>query len=165
MDESIIAGVVIGVMVAVASGYVSHVLRKREMEAFWAEEERRRKSDRRRELCERDLNIVRDSVDAVEEAMGGLVWGDQEELLADLLREAFLRQVKAFLVTISLGDEKLRKSCEELGDGFGRCIILIDTGTATPKEGKEDEYREAAEQTHRAAAEVLRRISEILEEV
>jgi|GEM_PF-4249758 len=153
MLESIIL-----VVVGWSLGIVTTILERR----FHRQE---RKSDRRRELCERDLNIVRDSVDVIEEAMGGLVWGDREELLADLLREAFLMQVKALLVTISLEDEKLRKSYEELGDGFGRWLSLTDTSTAKPKEGKEDEYREAAEQTHRAAAEVLRRRREILEEV
>lgn len=124
-----------------------------------------RKSDRRRELCERDLNIVRDSVDVIEEAMGGVVWGDREELLADLLREAFLMQVKALLVAISLEDEELRKSYDELSDGYGRWLSLIDRETGKPKEGKEEECREAAQQTHRAAAEVVRRRREILEEV
>ncbi|MFQ6000382.1 MAG: hypothetical protein ACE5LG_01795 [Anaerolineae bacterium] len=61
MNESIIIGLVVGGGVAVIGALIGHFLRLREMdrqwkrekqrmEALWAEEERRRKSDRRREV-------------------------------------------------------------------------------------------------------------------
>lgn len=61
VNESIIIGLVVGGGVAVIGALIGHFLRLREMdrqwkrekqrmEALWAEEERRRKSDRRREV-------------------------------------------------------------------------------------------------------------------
>lgn len=166
INESIIVGLVIGVGVSVVGTLVSHFVRKREMDRLWAEEERRRKSDRRRELYERDLKIVGDSVFGIEEAMGALVWGNGKKgLVVNLIREAFLMQVKSLIVAISLEDEDLRKIYDELSDGYGRWLSLIDTGTGKPKKRRAKESREAAQQTHEAAAKVFRRIREILEEV
>jgi len=137
---------------------------RQQMKEAWAEEERRRKSDRRREIYERELRIVRDSVKAMRKAMGGLVWGDRKELLAGLIRKAFLMQATAYLVTASLEDEELRDSYDELTDGYYRWLQLVKTDSGKAKKGKEDQYDEATEQTNRAAVKVWRRTEELLEE-
>ncbi|MCJ7668416.1 MAG: hypothetical protein MUP04_09110, partial [Anaerolineae bacterium] len=117
MNESIIVGLVIGGGVAVIGALIGHFLRLREidqqwdrekqrMEALWAEEERRRKSDRRRELYERELRIVSDSVDAIMELMAAtkrLTWREERERVKWRfdLAEAFGLILKSHLVAIS----------------------------------------------------------------
>ena len=163
MNESIIPGIVIGVIVAVAVGCVSHVLRKREMQDLWAEEERRRKSDRRREIYERQLGIVSDAMDAVMEAMIGSVWETELGSRVQVVREAHRMMWKAGLVTGSLKDQKLIERFEQLRSYFTAWRGLFDYETRQVKEGKEEEFGQLSYQVREAASEVLSRIREILE--
>jgi len=165
MNESIIVGVVVGVVVAIASGYISHCLRKKEMEALWAEEERRRKSDRRQEVYEKELSIVRDSVYAAIEAMTESLREPRHGLRHKLQAEADTMIVRAVLVETSLDDEELRARLMQLVDHRDTWRDLIDWDTGRPKEGKEEELRKVVVDAHEAASNIFRRIREILEEV
>lgn len=160
MDESIIPGVVIGVIVAIASGYVSHVLRRREMGALWAEEQRRRKSDRRREIYERDLKIVGDSIHRVVEAMTRGFRLVEPRLSVELIAQADGMMLESKTAVDSFGDPELTRRWHETMNNFQTWWKAIDFDAGT-----EVELAERAVQTQMAASAVLRRIREILEEV
>lgn len=116
MNESIIPGIVIGVIVAVASGYMSHVLRKREMQDVWAEEKRRRKSDQKREIRKGMLGTVRDAADMVLDArtklgsLGPLYGVGDRESRMKLAGELLLVLERGRSVASSLEDAKLKES-------------------------------------------------------
>jgi len=168
VSESIIVGLVIGVGVSVVGTLVSHFVRKREMDRLWTEEERRRKSDRRRELYERDLRIVSDAVDAVMEAMakvGSLAYLYDEEEGAEAMTQAILMMEKVNVVTLSLKDQELRKRYVKLLEGWRDWLSLLDWHRGRAKEGKQDEFKELTGEMDLAASEVWRRIGKILEEV
>jgi len=180
MNESIIVGVVVGASVAVIGALVGHFLRLREMdqhwdkeqrrmEALWAEEERRRKSDRRRELYERDLRIVADTVNALVGVVDRIEWSAGTNLSPDerlaLGIEAHLMAGRANLITLSLDDQRLDENLHRLIRVFNRWTDLVDLDTGEPYEGTEEEFQELQEEIRRTGAEVLRRKREILEEV
>jgi len=171
MNESIIVGLVIGGGVA-----IGHFLRLREMdqqwdrekqrmEALWAEEERRRKSDRRRELYERELKIVTDSLYTIMEGIIGSVGEEEFGSLLELISEAHTMMWKAGLVLRSLGDEELMEGCQQLYRSFLAWRDLLDFETGEPKQGREEEFDGLAGEARQKAAEVQRRIRQILEEV
>lgn len=161
VNESIIPGILIGVIVAVAAGCVSHVLRKREMQDLWAEEERRRKSDRRREIYEDDLRIVADSMHALTEAMSK---GRRERELGSLrILEAYEAMLKCRVVVDSLQDAELTKRFQQTVDAYTVWCDSIDLATGNAKD--EDKVAESAGRTQGAASATLRRIREILEEI
>lgn len=174
MSESIIVGVVVGVVVAGIGAVISHYLRKQEMEALWAEEERRRKSDRRRELYERELGTVSDTVDAIVGAMAEVGRWDMEAMVEkirgwnsydNLIGEVSVMWSRGRVVTDSLGDEELIERYDELVDCFIGWSGLLSRVIRGAGEGKEEELDDWREPTERAASEVWRRIREILEEV
>lgn len=171
MNESIIVGLVVGSGVAVIGAYVGHLLRLREMnqqwdrekqrmEALWAEEERRRKSDRRRELYERDLKIVADAMHRVIEAMTSALRLAEPKLKLELVVEAHGMMLECKTVVDSFGDPELTKGWHELMNNFETWWKEIDLDTAT-----DVELAERAVQTQKAASGTVRRIREILEEV
>ncbi len=171
VNESIIVGLVVGGGVAVVGALVSYYLRRWEMKELWAEKERRRKSDRRRELHERELNIVRDSVDAVVEVQSkvtGLASVGEEkgwERHTKLVASAGLTVDRARVIVISSGDEELKNKYADLLVAFGNWGKLLDFNTGEPIKGKEKESEELAEKTESAASDVRRRTRQILEEV
>lgn len=167
INESIVVGLVIGVGVSVVGTLVSHFVRKREMDRLWAEEERRRKSDRRRDLYERELKIVSDSVDAIIEAEGSLVLAPmyEREARKSLLKEAFQMMMRAYLLTVSLEHEELKQAYKYLMESFTDWFGLLDLDSGEAKEGKEEEVRELLNQMHLLAATVPIFVREILEEV
>lgn len=171
MSESIIVGVVIGVVVAGAGAIISHYLRKREMEAHWAEEERRRKSDRRRELYERDLKIVNDVVNALVEVIDRIEWSAQVEANLDpdarleLGREVHVMAGRANVIALSLDDQELDERLRRLIEVFNHWTDLLDLDSGEAEEGIGGEFEELQEEVRRMGAEVWRRTREILEEV
>lgn len=170
VSDSIIVGVVVGMVVALASGYVSHYLRKGEMEALWAEERRRRKSDRRRELYDRELKTVSDAVQAAMEAIAareGLAWLDEKERvkwLADLGGVGHMLD-RALMTAFALRDDDLIERCDQLIVKFQDWSNLVHTPTGKVLEGKELEFEDLELAAKSVAADVARRIGEILEEV
>lgn len=162
MNESIIVGLVVGSGVAVIGAYIGYLFRLREMKALWTEEEQRRKSDRRRELYEKDLTIVRDSLFAVMVAlMGGL---QERKVSTGLIAEAQLMIWKGLLVADSVDDSELRDRLDQLWEHFAVWADLLDD-TGRSKKGKEKECLELAVKTEQEASEILRRIREMLEKV
>lgn len=171
MTESIIVGVVVGVVVAGMGAVISHYLRRWEMTDLWAEEERRRKSDRRRELYERDLGIVSDFVHALIRAMAEV---QRPVLMAERAKRVFrlellenLNQMiaKASVVTISADDQELGEGFNQLIDVASRWVAVLDLDTGEAIEGKEKEFEELAGEAKLAASEVLRRKREILMQI
>ena len=181
MNESIIVGVVLGGGVALITGYISHWFRLREMkiqsaqererlEALWAEVERRRKSDRRRDLYDRELKVVRDAVEAVLDNIGTtdrltgleeserLKWHSNQVQVVNMLK-------RAGLVAASLRDEVLFDRCQELIEVFRDWLSLIDWTSGKAIEGKEQEFQKREGDTEWVGGEVWRRIRELLEEV
>ena len=171
MSESIIVGLVIGVGVAVITGLITHCFRLREMRAHWAEEERRRKSDRRRELYERDLKIVSDVVNALVETVDRTEWSARAGTNLDpgarleLGREAYLMAGRANVIALSLEDQELDERLHRLIQVFNRWIDLLDLDTGEAEKGREKDFEELREEVRRIGAEVMCRTREILEEV
>jgi len=171
VSESIIVGVVVGVVVAGIGAVISHYLRKREMEALWAEEERRRKSDRKRDLYERELKIVSDVVNALVETVDRTEWSARAGTNLDpgarleLGREAHLMAGRANMIALSLDDQELDERLRRLIDIFNHWTDLVDLDTGEAQEGREEEFEELQEEVRRMGAEVWRRTREILEEV
>lgn len=179
MNESIIIGLVVGGGVAVIGALIGYFLRRLEMkdqwdreqkrmEALWAEEERRRKSDRRREIYERELRIVSDSVELLVEAMTKFehlmdIYRGQRK--KDLVREVGLKLERAYLVVHSFPDEELKLRFDELWSTFVDWIVLTDLETGRVKDGKQKEFDKLGRQARSAGPELVRRIREILEEV
>lgn len=179
MNESIIVGLVVGGGVAIVGALAGHFLRLREMrdhwekekqrmEALWAEEERRRKSDRRREAREADLRMVRDAVDAAIEVVSRvsvLGWQqvDSKSRLAPLF-EVLKDLDKAVLVASSLQDQDLADRCMQVRGHFVGWLDLLDMNTRGTKVGKEKEYEEFRSQLKVTGALVWLRIRELLEE-
>jgi len=158
MSEALILAVISGLMGIVGmliGSVINDRLRERQMKALWAEEERRRQSDRRRDLYDRELRVVSDSVDAVSEALAKLDWMDEAESAADLIREVSLMVEKAHLVTVSLGDRELQDGYEKLINGFVGWFHLLDLSTEEPIEGRENEVDEFRVRTEAAAQEAV----------
>jgi len=160
VSESIIVGLVIGGGVAVIGTLVSYYVRR------WEQ-----KSERRRELYERDLRIVRDLADTVTWARAEmtkpaslLVKGGRDSR-ASLVGEVVLMAARAHVVTISLRNQNLRERCDELFGSFVDWLDTLDWDTGKPVGGKKQEFDKLLKQMEQAAAEVLRRIRQILEEV
>jgi len=169
VNESIIPGIVIGVIVAVAAGCVSHVLRKREMQDLWAEEERRRKSDRRRELYERELGTLKDSVDALMDGVAGIelsTWsrGGWRPLF-DSMAEAYQTMKKARVLPVPLEKQGFAKSYWNLIDLCQKWFDLADWSKPDAFEGKLEEALRLRREIEGAASDVNCRIAEILKEV
>lgn len=180
MNESIVVGLVVGGGVAVVGALIGHFLRLREMnqqwdrekqriEALWTEEERRRKSDRKRELYERELKILSDSVDGLVDVIARVelsIWtkGACQPFL-ESMGEAYLMMWRGSLVPISLGDEELIDAHKKLIELYQGYLFLIDWRSEDPFDGKEKEFGKAKAEVLVAASEMRRRIRGILEEV
>ena len=163
MSESIIlvaVGGFLGIIGTVVGTLVNYRLRQEE-----------RKSDRRQEVYERELSVVRDLVDALVEAMDRIEWWAHIETKvgpgarAELGKEAYLLTGKANLVALSLNDQELMKGCSKLLQGFNRWSDLLDSDTGKAKEGREEEYKELRDEIRRIGSEVRQRTREILEEI
>jgi len=169
VNESIIVGLVIGVGVAVVGTLVSHFVRKREMDRLWAEEERRRKSDRRRELYERELGALRDSVGALMDAVAGIelsTWSRGAwRPLFNSMAEAYQTMKKARVLPVPLEKQGFAKSYWNLIDLCQEWFDLADWSKADAFEGKLEEALKLRREIESAASKVCCRISEILEEV
>lgn len=164
MNESIIAGVLtgsmVGITVAAVGAWVGYKFRRKEMHELWAEEQRRRKSDRRRELYERELKIVGDSIHRVVEAMTRGFRLVEPRLSVELVAQADGMMLESKTVVDSFGDPELTRRWHETMNNFQTWWKAIDFDAGT-----EVELAERAVQTQMAASAVLRRIREILEEV
>ena len=178
VNESIIVGLVVGAGVAVIGALIGHFLRLREMdqqwdrekqrmEALWAEEERRRKSDRRRELYEGELRIVSDAVAGLARTTLSVTcpWGETVVSRVESLKEVALMIARARLMTLSLDDLELMQRYAKLLEIFQDWSGLFDLETGEAKEGKEEDLGELTDEAEVAASKVLQRIREILEKV
>lgn len=171
MNESIIVGLVVGVVVALASGYVSHYLRKREMEALWAEEERRRKSDRRRELYEKALGVVGQAMDAWIQLMASMHYmevGNTKQVeawLVESFRKTSVAATQGVVMAASLEDEQLARRYDEFKLRLVDWLGLLDSATGKVKEGEEEKFGELQAETLALASLIRSRIREMLEEV
>jgi hypothetical protein len=169
MNESIIVGLAVGIGVAAIGAYVGHCLHLREMRAQWAEEERRKKSERRRELLQRELTCVSEFVNLVPEAWSELAWWAHVEKRfkpgsrAELGKEAYLMVPKANMAASSVDNEWLSESLGRLVDAWVQCNQLVDGATGEPPEGKEGEYEQLQFAMRQAGADVRRRIRQLLE--
>ena len=163
----------VGVSGTLLGAILNNHFGRQQMKEAWAEEERRRKSDRRRELYERELRIVSDSVDAIVGAMAEVGMLDTEAMVgkkgrdayAKLLGEVGLMFSKGTVLTHSLGDEELIERYDELVGSYIDWSVWLSRDTGEPIHGREAEYYDLREQTEQVASEVWRRIREILEEV
>jgi hypothetical protein len=170
MSESIVVGLVVGVGVAAVGAYVGHCLRLREMRARWDEEERRKKSDRRRELLARELGTVIEFVDLVLESWSGLEWwvhldkAVSPHARSEFGKKAYLIAPSANAAAMSLGDDVLDASLEALVDAWQECNDLIDGATRLPPDGKEEKYRELQLAMRQGSKNVRRRARTMLEE-
>jgi hypothetical protein len=171
MNESIIVGLVVGVGVAAVGAVVGHCIRLREMREQWDEDERRRKSERSRELLERELAIITEFTDVNMDLWLGIIWwSDTDKLLtadarAELGNKAFLMHAKANVAALSLADETMEAGVEKLIELTRLCSTLLDSDTAKPHAGKDEEYRQALLEMRLTAADIRRRARELLEEV
>lgn len=159
----------VGVLGAVVGAIVNNHFSRQQMKEIWAEEERRRKSDRRRELYEKDLTTVADTVNALVEVVDRIEWSAGTDLSPDarieLGREAHLLAGRANVMALSLDDQQLDERLHRLIQVYRRWTDLIDLDTGEAYEGTEEEFQEVQEEVRRRASEVLRRRREILEEV
>ena len=141
MSESILVGLVIGAGVAAIGAFVGHRLRLREMKAQWDEDERRRESERRRGLLERELAVITEFADVNSDLWNGILWWAptgkllSTEARAEMGREAFVMHARANAVALSLGDERLNKGVKKLIELMKRCNGLLDPETAGPVRG------------------------------
>lgn len=171
MNESIIVGLVVGVGVAAVGAIVGHCLRLREMKEQWDEDERRRRSERRRELLERELAVITEFADVNVDLWNSIIWWSQTDKLltadakADLGNEAFLMHAKANIAALSLGDENLKTGVKKLIEFMERCNKLLDPDTGKPHVRKDKEYRQVLLEMRTTAADMRRRRRELLEEV
>ena len=153
MDVSIIVGLV-GVGGVVVGNLITYLF-----------QEGRRKSDRRRELYEADLRIIRDGVYLISEVVTGSMMAEEQEERAGLIRQAQAMLLKALFVAGAVGDEELAEGVKGLLGAYGAWVYAIDLRTGKPKSGKVDELMKTASPIQKAASKVLRRIREMLEEV
>lgn len=171
MNESIVVGLVVGVGVAAVGAFVGHWLRLREMREQWAEDERRRESERSRQLLERELAVITQFADANVDLWNSVVWWSQTNKLltaearAELGKEAFLMHARANIAALSVGDKDLKAGVRKLIELMERCNTLLDPDTARPHAGKDEEYRKALREMRTTAADIRRRGRELLEEV
>ena len=170
MNESIIVGLVVGAGVAAVGAIVGHYLRQREMKAHWAEEERRRKSERRRELLARELATLTEFVDLVLESWSSLEWwahfekAFKPDARAEMGKKAYLMAPTANAAAMSLDDDVLSASLEALVDAWMECNDLTDGATELPPDGKVEEYRELQLTMRAASKNVRRRARTMLEQ-
>lgn len=171
MNESVVLGLVVGCGVAVIGALVGHWLRLREMQAHWDEDERKRRSDRKRELYERELRTVADMADALVEGMETIYWSAYVDPTQDPaarvrpMKEAFVIQGKAAMASLSLQDEELTDGCNKLIDAYNNWRGLYDRASGMPQEGKEEEYQKSRGHVRLIGSQVQRRIREVLEQV
>jgi len=171
MYESVIVGLVVGVGVAVAGAFVGHQLRLKEMKDQWREDERRRKSERRRELLENELAVITDFADANSDLWTSINWWSPTgklltaEAKAELGKEAFLIHARANIAALALGDRSLKTGVKKLIELMNICNRLLDPATSQPYEGKEGEYHKALVGMRTTAADIRRRRRKLLEEV
>lgn len=182
MNESIIIGLVVGGGVAVIGALLGHFLRRLEMkdqwdreqkrmEALWAEEDRRRKSDRRREIRGGLLGMVNDAVDAVIDvrtklgSLGPLYGIEAKESRMKLAAEIILMLERGRSVVHSLEDEQLSEEFFKLYQSYVEWQGSLDFATGEAQEGKNKEFEKWEKKIPKVASLVRRRIREILEEV
>ena len=171
MNESIIVGLVVGVGVAAVGAVVGYCLRLREMKEQWGEDERRRKSERKRGLLERELAVITEFADVNMDLWHGIIWWSETDKLlsadarAELGNKAFLMHAKANVAALSLGDEDLKTGVKKLIELMMHCNTLLDPGTSKPYTGKDEEFRQALWKMRLTAADIRRRGRELLGEV
>lgn len=170
MNESILVGLVVGAGVAAVGAFVGHLLRLKEMKEQWAEDEKRRKSDHRRHLLERELATVTELIDLVLEGWSGLAWWAHHENLytpatrAELGRDAYLMVPKANMAALSLDDQELSDAVGGFVRSWMQCNELVNGSTGKPPEGREEEFEELQLEMRGVGADVRRRIRQLLEE-
>jgi hypothetical protein len=171
MNESIIVGLVVGAGVAAVGALVGHFLRLREMDRQWREGERKAKSERRRQLLERELAVITEFADLNAQLWDSITWWSPTGKLldpaarAELGEDAFLMLCRANIAALSIGDKSLKDTVKSLVDLMERCNRLLDPGTGKPHVGEEDEYKNARMEMRLKAGETRRRARELLEEV
>lgn len=169
MYESVIVGLVVGVGVAAAGAVVGHHLRLKEMKEQWSKDERKRKSERRRELLEKELAVITGFVDANSDLWTSIDWWSPTgklltaEAKAELGKEAFLMHARANIAALSLGDRSLKADLKKLVGLMNLCNRLLDPGTSQPHEGKEGEYRQALVEMRTTGADIRRRCRKLLQ--
>lgn len=186
MDVSIIVGLVIGGGVAVIGALIGHFVRLREMdrqwdrekqrmEALWAEEERRRKSDRRLQARKKDLDIVRDVIDAMVsevERLERFAWLYEEEdveTMKSRLKEFLPMMALGRSAAISMDGGELLPKYVELENAFRNWFTLwlnLRTGAYEQEvvEERKNDFDRITEEIPAVAASVRRRLRELEEE-
>jgi len=155
----------VGVVGAVVGAIANNHFSRQQMKEVWAEEERRRKSDRRRELLERDLKTVSDSLHGVMDLVAGGWRKEMPQFRFRLIQEGYIMLWKARLVISSLNDPELAERERQLETSFRAWRDLLDLDSGKVKEGKGEESSKHRLETQQAASRTLRRIREILQEV
>jgi hypothetical protein len=170
MTESIIVGLVVGVGVAVVGAYIGHHLRQKEMKAQWEENERGRKSERKRELLERELAVITEFGDVNSDLWSSIIWWAPTgkllsvEARAEMGNEAFMMHARANIAALSIGDKSLNAGVKKLVELMQACNALLDPGTSKPYAGEDEKYQEAVLEMRRTTANIRRRGRELLEE-
>jgi hypothetical protein len=129
-----------------------------------------RRSERRRELLEKDLAVITGCVDANSDLWTSIdSWSPTGKLLtveakAELGKEAFPMHARATIAALSLGDRSLKADLKKLVGLMNLCNGLLDPGTSQPHEGKEGEYREALVEMRATGAAIRRRRRKLLKE-
>jgi len=129
-----------------------------------------RKSERRRELYEKELGPVSAFVDAVVEGMAQMDlsrFGESRDWRHrfGLMTKPYELRASATIAAGSVGDEKLAERIEEFGEVVGAWIGAFDLRSGKAKEGKEKELEELRAQMELVASQVKRRMRELLMEV
>lgn len=143
--------------------------------AIWNLVERRlrhddTKSERRRELYEKELGPVSAYVDAVVEGMAQMdmsTFGESRDWRHrfGLMTKPYELRASARIAAGSVGDEKLAERIEEFGEVVGACLGALDLRSGKAKEGKEKELEELRDQMELVASQVKRRMRELKVEV
>ena len=147
-------GALIVGFVGIVGTLVNHYLRQRE-----------RKSERRRELYERDLSIVLECADAVTEAWAGTLrsWVAKPRIV--LLEEAAMLLSQARLMTDSIDGLGLEKDFDRLLACFSEYLTCVDEATGRLREGKDKEALKWIREMRDVISEILRRRRQFLEGV
>lgn len=158
----------VGVVGAVVGAIVNNHFSRQHMKDLWAEEERRRKSDRRRELYQRELAVVSGAVDAASKLMATMgiftPLYDAEERV-EAVKQVGLMIPKAKVAILGLEDEKLMLRYQRFVESWGKWSLLWDWDSGKLQEEKRDRVQHLTVEVDAKASEVRRRIREILEQV
>lgn len=168
MDVTLIVGIV-GVAGVVIGNVISYLLRRWEMGALWAKEERRQTSDRKRKDYETDLRVVNDSLDMLMEMFGKMEWSrawgkDRGESRAEWVREVYLLVWRAVMVTRSLENQELENDYQELVEALAGWVNALHYASGKAKKGEEENLEELHNEMIAMAPKIRRRIRELLRE-